>query len=368
MYKHSSFVRAIATAFFVLVASMLATVAYGQEKIPITVAMPTVLMQPHTSYYSSIPMQVFWPKEGLDVNVVYLPGANAAAGALDAGKAQVSFAANSALFSLLQAHPETNIMGYYTFIQHFQSMPEVLPESPLQTIADLKGKTIGLQALGNSQVQTTRALLELAGVEPDSVKFVATGEGAAAARALKTGRVDALALYDALYAIVEANGTELRPLKSESVTAETVGFQSSVFVKRDYFENHKDALIRLGRGVAKATLFAKTNPKAAVCIHWQVYPGTKPKGVSEAEAMRRSLAPLNRRQTNVEKVDGLWGGATREQVKGYMEFLVAGGVLKNPIPVDAVWDPSLLEAINNFDKDAVRELAKNWPSCVSEDS
>lgn len=360
MFKRTNSIAHIVRVCFALTAVVAGTSAYAAQKIPITVAMPVTIFHPSQSYYTSVPLKLFWEQEGLDVRVLKLPGANTAAAAVDAGKADVAFASNSALFALLEAHPETDFMAYYTFITHFIAIPEVLPDSPIKTIADLEGKTVGLQSLGNSQMQTTRALVKLAGGDPDSLKFVAVGEGAAAARALKTGRVDALSLYDALYAIIEANGTELRPLRSAQLAPDSIGFQSSMFVSRSYFKDHKEALTRLARGVAKATIFAKTNPEATVRIHWQVYPASKPRGVSEEEAMRRSLAPLKRRMSNVSKVNGLIGGATREQVKGYMQVLVEGGVLKEPIPVDVVWDPSLLEAINKFDKDAIQQMAERW--------
>ncbi|WJR80939.1 ABC transporter substrate-binding protein [Bradyrhizobium sp. NP1] len=326
----------------------------------ITVAMPTAVLQPLTAYYTSIPATLFWKEEGLDVTILALSGANTAAQALDANRAQVAFTANTALFSLLQAYPDTNLVAFYTFIQNFQSMPRVLPDSPVKTVGDLEGKTVGLQSLGNSQVQTTKALVKQAGKDPNSIKFVAVGEGAEAAYALKTGRVDALALFDGLYALIEAEGTPMRKLESDAASPDRVGFQSSIFTKRSYLEQHRDVLVKLGRGVAKATIFAEENPEAAVRIHWKVYPATRARGSSDEQAMRLSLATLRARLKNVTVVDGLIGNASRDQIAGYMQLIIDGGVLKQPLDIDKLWTPSLLKEINDFDKEAVRRMAREW--------
>jgi NitT/TauT family transport system substrate-binding protein len=343
-----------------LVAALATAPAFAAETKQITLAMPTAVLQPLTAYYTSIPATIFWKEEGLDVTILPLNGANTAAQALDADKAQVAFTANSALFSLLQAHPDTNLVAYYTFIQNFQSLPRVLPDSPIRTVADLAGKTVGLQSLGNSQVQTTRALVKEAGKDPNSIKFVAVGEGAEAAYALKTGRVEALALFDGLYALIEADGTPLREVTSEHVSSEKVGFQSSMFAKRSYLEKNRDVLVKLGRGVAKATVFAKENPEAAVRIHWKFYPATKARGIPDEQAMRLSFATLKARLKNVRDIDDLTGNATRRQIEGYMQMMIDGGVLTKPLDIDRLWDSSLLKEINDFDREAVRRMAREW--------
>ena len=119
-------------------------------------------------------------------------------------------------------------------------------------------------------------------------------------------------------------------------------------------------LIGLARGVAKSILFAQTNPEAAVQIHWKVYPATKPRGISEAEAMRKSLMPLQARLKNVEMPGDLFGNVTEAQIIGYQNLLVTGGQMKAPIPPSKVWDPSMIREINNFDRDKIVRQAKEW--------
>ncbi len=119
-------------------------------------------------------------------------------------------------------------------------------------------------------------------------------------------------------------------------------------------------VVKLGRGVAKGVEFAKANSEAAVRIHWKVFPATKPRGVSDEEALRQGMMNLNARQKNIDIIDGLVGNSTTAQINGYMNLMITGGILKAPLPLNKFWDPSLLKDINDFDHEAVRKQARDY--------
>jgi NitT/TauT family transport system substrate-binding protein len=342
----------------------LPAISYAQTvKKPLTklnVGNATVSTPPYASYNTSIPQAIFFAEEGLEVKMLGLGGATVAVQALETGQVDVALPANSAPLGLLEKLPNTDIVGFYTFINGFQSMPVVLKNSPIKNLGDLAGKTIGVQTLGNSQVRTTKALVQIAGGDANSLKFVAVGEGVEAAHALQSKRIDALVLFDGLYGQVEASGVPLRSLTSEATNQNAVGFSGSVITRGKFLKENRDILVRYGRAIAKSTVFAKENPEAAVRIHWKVYPETKQRGVSEEVALRNSLAALNARLANLYEVDGLMGNSSLTQIEGYISLMKAGGQLTNTAGVGRFWDPSLLKEINNFDKEAVRKRAREW--------
>ncbi len=356
-----------ALSIFAMVAGLLIPTLSNAQTAPaqpartkVVVGAAVTTMQTLTAYFSSIPSELYWKDEGLDVEVVGLPGANVALQALQAKKVDMVPGTHSALFSMLEKFPNVGLKTYFIHTSAFHSMPNVLAKSSLQTIGDLKGKTIGVQSLANSQVPLMRALVQQAGGDPASLTFVAVGEGPEAAHALNTNRVDALALFDGLYAGIEAEGVKLRELKSDFVDRDKVGFNAGLIVRQEDIDKNRTMLIGLARGVAKAILFAQTNPEAAVRIHWKHYPATKPRGVSEEEAMRRSLMPLQARLKNLDMPDNLFGNATNTQIEGYMNLLVAGAQMKAPVPISNVWDPSMVREANNFDRAKIVEQARNW--------
>lgn len=337
--------------------------AQAQQEKPLTklrVGSATVSTPPYAAYNTSVPMELFFRDEGLDVTMIGLGGATVAVQAVDAGQVDLALPANSAPLALLAKHPKAGIVSFYTFINGFQSMPVVLGDSPIKSLADLSGKTIGVQSLGNSQVQTTKALVQIAGADPASLTFVAVGEGMEAAHALETGRIDSLSLFDGLYGQIEAAGFKLRYLDSDTTNQDAVGFTGSAITKADFLKQNRDVLVRYGRALAKATVFCKENPEAAVRIHWKYYPETRQRGVSEEVAMRNSLMSLKARLANIYPVEGLYGNSTQRQIEGFIKLMSIGGLLPKGVDVSAFWDPSLLKDINNFDVEAVRRMARNW--------
>lgn len=337
-------------------ATMLMTGAVSAQNIRLGTA--NVTHQTHTVTYSSVPSTYFWKEEGLNVQLIGLGGANAAIEALDSGQVDVAAPATSAVFALLQARPQSDLVAFYTFTNSFNALPAVPKDSPVRRVRDLSGKTIGVQNLANSQVALTKAMVKLDGGDPDSLKFIAVGEGAESVRALQTRQIDAIAIFDSVYALIEAEGVPLRILESDQVNKDKVGFVGVLVTKRAYFEKNRDALIKLGRGVAKATVYAKANPEAAVRVHWAMFPVTKQRGVSEEAAMRRSILPMQARLANVHDVEGMIGNATAEQIKGYQNLLLEGGVLKKAVDTGPLWNASLLKDINNFDRQAIVKLAE----------
>ncbi|MBN9428367.1 MAG: ABC transporter substrate-binding protein [Burkholderiales bacterium] len=338
--------------------TVVAIFAAGASAQTIRLGTANVTQQTHTITYSSVPSTYFWKEEGLNVQLIGLAGANATIEALDAGQVDVAVPATSAVFALLQARPQSDLVAFYTFTNSFNALPAVPKDSPIRRVRDLMGKTIGVQNLANSQVALTRAMVKLDGGDPAALKFIAVGEGVEAVRALQTKQVDAVALFDSLYALIEAEGVPLRILESDQVQSDKVGFVGVLVTKRAYFEQNREALTRLARGVAKASVFAKHNPQGAVRVHWAMFPVTRQRGVSEEAAMRRSLLPMQARLQNVHEVGGLWGNATPEQIAGYQQLLLEGGVLKQRVDTSRLWNPSLLKEINNFDRKSVEKLAE----------
>lgn len=340
--------------------SFSATALEPTKKATLTVGNATISTPPYAAYNTSVPLAIFFAEEGLEVKMIGMGGATVATQALGADQVDIAVPASSAPLALLEKMPDAGIVGFYTFINGFQSMPVTLQNSPIKDLSQLNEKTIGVQALGNSQVQTTKALVKIAGGDPTSIRFVAVGEGVEAAHALQSKRVDALVLFDGLYGQIEMAGVPLHRLSSKATSTEDVGFSGVIITKTSFMKEHRDVLIRYGRAIAKATVFTKANPEAAVRIHWKLYPETRVRGMSEQDAMKTALASLNARLENVFEVEGMIGNSTLRQVEGYIALNQAGGQLTKGNTLASLWDSSLMQEINNFDKEAVRKRALNW--------
>ena len=81
----------------------------------------------------------------------------------------------------------------------------VLQDSPLKTLADLRGKVIGVGALANANVPITRAMLKDIGLGPNDYSFMAIGVGAPS----ETQDLPALSLYQTSEAVQAASLSRL---------------------------------------------------------------------------------------------------------------------------------------------------------------
>lgn len=107
----------------------------------------------------------------------------------------------------------------------------VPPGSPITSIQDLEGKTVAVPALGATVHIALLILLEEAGVDPDSVEFVAL-PAANLISTTEAGQVDAVTLWGAFYGNALAAGfTPVGPSSGEAIP----GLPQVVWASADAF-------------------------------------------------------------------------------------------------------------------------------------
>lgn len=353
-------------------AALLAGLALGagpaaaQQKLSLAIA--SASLEPGTSTLTSIPQALeFWKEEGLEVDIKSAKGSGMAAQMVIAGQADVVHAGTSV--GLMQPVTKgADMVAFYSMIIHNFQMPAVPEDSPVRTLADLKGKKLGVPGLSTATIPIVKSVLEDAGLDPErDVTFVEVGYGAQAGAALWfTKQVDGLAMYDSVYAAIENVNPEqykLRILKSP--LSERISFQTALIADADTLREKRDLLVKLGRGHAKALIFALENPEAAVRIHWARFPEQKPSGVDEATALEQEKRALLARIENM-RIDTMavprdkWGYMHETDVSTYADMLKRIGEIDQGLDVSKIYTNDLIDEINDFDQDAVREAARQY--------
>lgn len=115
--------------------------------------------------------------------------------------------------------------------------------------------------------------------------------------------------------------------------------------------------MKVGRAVAKATLFSITNPDAAFNLMKQAIP----EEYENDETGRLYLQTYIDLTTPTDISKG-FGSIDRESWEITQNLFLEGEdpILSEPVDLDALLDESLLEEMNSFDVEEIEEMAKNW--------
>jgi NitT/TauT family transport system substrate-binding protein len=308
----------------------------------------------------ALAMKMGWFKqEGIDIELVPL------AGSADCTKTIVS---KEILVALPSVEPLAIARAqgikakiFYTAYQGNIYGIAVPQESGIQKISDLKGKTIGVISMGSGGVPVAKALVATSGMNPDrDVTIVVAGEGAQTAAMLRGKQVDALSQFDTQYAMVENAGVKLRLLDTKEIDR----FPSNGFLAlEDTLKTRRQEAIGVARGYAKGTVFAITNPEAAVRILYEVFPQTKPTGKDEATAIRDDVKVLQARAVNwkLEKAGvKRWGENSEANYAAYADFMQKYGITKEKVDGKDLITNELIDDINKFDPAKVAAEAKGY--------
>ncbi len=311
---------------------------------------------PGSAYYVSIPEFLgYWKEDGLKVELDTYNGTGEVMTATATGRTDIGSGGTAGAMAA-NINGNATLESFYSYIPNSPYWPVVLPDSPIQSLADLEGKTVGTFSLAGDGAALFKGLMKEQGLDPASVNIVEVGIGGTAVQALRKKRIAAYLGYDSVYADIEASGVELRKVESKM---DDYGFLGGLFAEADTLEKQRDAIVALGRGVAKGTVFVKANPECALRVHWKVYPESKPAGMSEEKAIETGVESVMARLENQFAVDDQWGRVTEETVKERIDVAVAGGGIPRPLAVDEIWSPELLDEINDFDTQAIEQQARD---------
>jgi NitT/TauT family transport system substrate-binding protein len=301
----------------------------------------------------------WYEKAGFKVELVPLPGST------DCVK---TVATKDVAYSLPSVEPLAIIRpqgvkakNYYTAYQGNIYGIAVPADSAIKTFTDLKGKKIGVTSMASAGVIVARALATQSGMNPDKdITIVVAGEAAQTAALLRSGQVDALSQFDTQYALTENAGVKLRMLEQPEIAK----FPSNGFVALEQtLKDNRAEAIALAQGYAKGSLFAMTNPEAAIRIMWEIWPFTKSTGKDEPTALKDDIKTLDARARNWKHESvGLtkWGENSEVNYQAYVDWLNKNGLLKDKVDAKDLIDNSLIDEINAFDAAAVIAEAKAY--------
>ena len=364
MFRRSNLLRyaRIAPLFAALLAAF-SSASAAPDKV--TFAWPGVLSSGYAPFTFAKELGIS-AKENIDVDLVLLQGAGTIVPQILNGSVFTAFLTPPPLVVARQpGGPNFDMRYIYNVVRRSVWEMVVLDSSPIKSIKDLNGKTIGIGGFTFGNVPWTKAILAQEGVDPNKVQFIPVGLGIPAFDALKRGKIDMLNLYDIMNVMLEQD-TKIRrlPQPAEFENVSSYGFP----VSNKTIREKPDLIARFGRVFAEGTVACKANLEGCLASYWKAHPEQKPQ-VLDKEAMRREMAILEVRLNNM--LDP--GGAIPAQLGAFtdadwsmtIKSLVVGDQLKDAnIPLDSLYTNQFVAEYNKFDRNEVIAKAKAYPGPV----
>lgn len=290
----------------------------------------------------------YYKQLGIEADFMTVAGASTVIQLVAANEGQFGHCGMIELIAAKQRQPNLPVRAVY-LIDPKGSYDIVVPtSSPIRSVADLKGKKVGVINLGSSNVTFIKAMLQNSNVDEASVEILPVGTGAQALAALRAGRVDALSLFTTAHAVFETMGMEFRYFSAN--------FLSSTLIANDNFrQNNRDAMVRALQGVILNTLYMAGNPENAVREAWKVI--GKPAS-DEQKAIRDGTHVIKRALDTWKdpKSSAQWGRMSDEHWMRVAEFM------RMPIDrklVSALYTNDLIDDANKVNLNIARNAAKS---------
>jgi NitT/TauT family transport system substrate-binding protein len=308
-----------------------------------------------------IPEQLgFNRQEGISVEAIPLGSSPTVMAALATGRVEFGLGVPSFQVPLVAQGQTLPAVNFFEHTYPFKWDIAVGPDSTIRSLAELKGKRIGVPSFAQSTYPVGRAMVALAGLDPDKdVSWLAVGEGVSAGIAVARQDVDALSYFDTGFGTISQAGITLRMLPRPPKVPDVGGFY--IAATPGLLHDHRNWAVAFARGVAKAALFARTNPAAAAYLFIQMFPEAAPKNRSLQEQVQAITVPLSLRMKLYRSYDPnvtQWGYIDPAEWREEVKF--AGAESKIPDP-SIFYTDDLIAEVNQFDQQAVKDLALSFP-------
>jgi len=233
-------------------------------------------------------------------------------------------------------------------------------DSPIKSVAELKGKRIGVTALGSAGMNYGKAYLRSAGLNPDSdATFVPIGAGGQAITAIRQKAVDAIVFWETANVTFDVAGAPVRqlPIENKLVNLPDV----SLLATNETIRKNPKLLVGFGRAFAKGLDFCLANRPACVLMTWKVYPETRPVEGSPEKKLERGLKIISSLDSFTdEQIGDKRGEFIESRWDDLSAFLLQSGQITKPVPAFRMLTREFIDEINNYDRAEIVKQARGF--------
>jgi NitT/TauT family transport system substrate-binding protein len=205
---------------------------------------------------------------GIDADLLLVSGTPRVVQSLIAGDFDYALVGSAAVMRARIENGDTLMLATSGDYFNFKVMAH--PQSGIHTIADLRGKTVGLSQIGSQSHTFLRILLAREGIPLDEVNVLQVGGNPQAVAAMVTGNLDAavssgisVPVARQVGAVMVADGKIVKIASPSAALATT----------RRHIEQQRDLTLRFMRGYVEAIHYLKTHRDDTIRIMQQYMTG-----------------------------------------------------------------------------------------------
>jgi ABC-type nitrate/sulfonate/bicarbonate transport system substrate-binding protein len=198
-------------------------------------------------------------KQGLDVNLIFIPGGPTAAAAMLAGEVQAVAMAGPAIITSNLAGADLVMIAGIVNTFAFQ----IITVKGITSPAQLKGKRIGVNRYGAAPDIAARYSLRHLGIDPKDVTILQMGEQSTRLAAMKAGQLDAAVVLPPITTMAQKEGMSvILDMSDLGAEYQITGLASS----QSFVTQKRPSALRLMRAFVEGIHFYKTRKKESMDI------------------------------------------------------------------------------------------------------
>lgn len=289
----------------------------------------------------------YFKDEGIEVNLLPSSTTVPYVAFVQNGQAELAMLDAPQTFQAVQAGIKIKVI-----YEAHQKAPEgiaVSDDSPIKSVVDLKGKTVGL--VSDRDLTTLAVALDTKGIPISDVKTVVVGDaGPTLANAFRKQTVAAISGATPDWLSLQANGMKIRLITPPEV-AETPA--NSFVVSSDRLDELRKPLEGFFRAYSKGMEVAKIDPKVLSAMLKKAVPEEWP---NEEFGQQFVDASVELAYSTTKKLGDLQPDVWQQVQAPYIKL----GELKKELPVNTFLDASIIGPANDFSRDQVKADVAAW--------
>lgn len=257
----------------------------------------------------------FLAKHGFSGEVVFIPGSPRTVQSLLAGDIDYAVAGAPAFLNARSKGADSVILSSTS---GYVSQRIVLRlDSPISSMKDVRGKTIGVTQYGSAGDSFLRAALKKTGLKENEVVILQMGSTTSVAQALEAGKIEVGVLGDSSNLLFYRG--KAKPLKGgSSRELGFMGLDSPLGTTERKIKNDRAAVVRFMQAYVEAVHYVKTNRAGAVKIYSKYLRGLNEEHIGLwVDELRENLKPLPYPDENGLRAELDFISTTRAQPDSY---------------------------------------------------